>query len=201
MSADAIFDLTEALRARIEGAVGQQTVYVGPPVATDVDTRSVALFLFHIEPNRELRNTPHLAADTNGGPQDVLMPRDALPLDLRYMISVFRRPAGGLDPNELSTLGLVIQVLADEPTFGDAVLAGQNVRVTPEPYPMEEISRVWGLFPTTSYRTSVVYLASPLFITSPPTPGGPPVTERELRSGLSTAAPDVLKSMRSVEVP
>ena len=63
---------------------------------------------------------------------------------------------------------------------------GQTVRLTPEPYPMEEMSRVWGLFPTTPYQTSIVYLATPVIITFPTPPPGPPVTARKLRGGVLT---------------
>ena len=186
MSADAIFDLTEALRARIEKKTGQQTVHVGPPLDGEVAPRSISLFLFHIEPNRELRNTPRFAEPTpNGaGPNGLLERVDALPIDLRFLISVFRRPQNGDEPAELTTLGLIMQTLSDDPMFADSVLPNQHVRLTLEPMPMEETSRVWGLFHDMPYRTSVVYLASPLFILSPPDAVGPPVVEREHRPGV-----------------
>jgi len=57
MSAAAIFDTTLAFRRRIEaGLTSGETVYVGPPVRGEMGSSSVALFLFHAEPNRELRN-------------------------------------------------------------------------------------------------------------------------------------------------
>lgn len=183
MSADALFDLTEALRARIENKTGQQTVHIGPPLAEEVDPKAISLFLFHIEPNRELRNTPHFV-EGGGGANDLLERHDALPIDLRYLISVFRRPPDGDDPTELNVLGLIMQTLSADPMVAGSVLRDQQVRLTLEPMPMEETSRVWGLFHDMPYRTSVVYLASPLFITSPPPPPGRPVVEREHRPGL-----------------
>jgi len=195
VSADAIAAVTEAFRIRLETAVGAGQVYVGPPVATDVGQRRVALFLFHIEPNRELRNTERLTSPPPDAPPDApLVPLDALPLDLRYLISVFRRSDGGgiADPNELTTLGQVIQVLHGAPTLGGALLQGQEVRLTPEPYPMEEMSRVWGLFPQTSYRTSIVYLATPVFVEADPLPRGTAVEQRRLNAGLSADTPDVV---------
>jgi hypothetical protein len=179
MSADAINDLTVAMRVRLEQAITGK-VQIGPPSADDGGERAASLFLFHIEPNREMRNSTRLVDEGAGiGP---LSSHDATPLDLRYLISAFRTD-GAADPDELKTLGRIIKTLADNPTFGNTVLADQEVRVTLEPYPMEEISRVWGLFPTTPYQPSAVYLASPVFITSGPTAAGPPVTEWTQRAG------------------
>jgi hypothetical protein len=164
-----------------------------------VGQRRVALFLFHIEPNRELRNTERLTSPPLDAPPDgPLLPLDALPLDLRYLISVFRRADGGgiADPNELTTLGQVIQVLHGAPTLGGALLPGQEVRLTPEPYPMEEMSRVWGLFPQTSYRTSIVYLATPVFVEADPLLRGTAVEQRRLDAGLSGDTPDVFGDRR-----
>ena len=187
MSADAIAELTSAIRDRIQAAVGPGTVHIGPPVSADlIAGESITLVLFHVEPNRELRNAEHLVDPPGGGPDDLLVPSDALPLDLRYVISVFRRPPNAADPVELRVLGQLVQALAAQATFSEPVLAGQNVRLTPEPYPMEEMSRVWGLFPTTPYQSSIVYLATPVFITFATPAPATPVTERRLRGGVLT---------------
>jgi hypothetical protein len=191
MTATAIAELTSAIRFRIEAAVGEGTVHIGPPVKDELaDNQSITLFLFHVEPNRELRNADYLIDPSGGGPDDLLALSDGLPLDLRYVISVFRRPPNALDPVELRLLGQLVQALAAEPTFTDPVLPGQTVRLTPEPYPMEEMSRVWGLFPTTPYQTSIVYTATPVIITFATPPPGPPVTERRLRGGVLTGTSD-----------
>ena len=192
MSADAIAELTSAIRDRIESAVGASTVHIGPPVGADLaPNQSITLFLFHIEPNRELRNVDHLVDPPGGGPNDLLAVSEGLPLDLRYVISVFRRPTNAADPVELRVLGQLVQALAAAPTFSDPVLSGQTVRLTPEPYPMEEVSRVWGLFPTTPYQTSIVYLASPVIITFATPPLAPPVSARSIRGGVLTGSGDV----------
>jgi hypothetical protein len=192
MSADAIADLTAAIRNRIEAAVGASTVHIGPPVSADLGaSQSITLFLFHVEPNRELRNAEHLVEPPGGAPDDLLALSESLPLDLRYVISVFRRPPNAAYPAELRLLGQLVQALAAEPTFTDPVLSGQTVRVTPEPYPMEEMSRVWGLFPTTPYQTSIVYTASPVFITYATPAAAAPVSSRSLRGGVLTGTGNV----------
>ena len=107
-----------------------------------------------------MRNAPR-AIETAGATD--LVPQDTLPVDLRYMISFFRADAGA-DTDDLLRLGHVIAALHDNPTIGPGLVPGQSVRLTPEPYPMEEISRVWGLFNNKQYVTSMVYLASPVFV-------------------------------------
>lgn len=195
MTATAIVDTTEALRGVLEQAIGDGEVYVGPPVPNDVGQRRASLFLFHIEPNAELRNAEHFAAPPPTSPaQEPPVRLDALPLDLRYLISVFRTTGDGSasDPNELATLGQIIQALHATSTLTGARLADQVVRVVPEAYPMEELSRVWGLFPDEHYRTSVVYLASPVFVEVAPLPAGRRVVERRSPTGLATEPPDLL---------
>jgi hypothetical protein len=198
MTADAIFAVTESLRIKLDWAIrddqaGADQVYVGPPVAADVEPRRLSLFLFHLQPNRDLRNAEHHVTPPPNGDQP-RMAVDALPLDLRYLLSVFRRAGdgGAADADELNTLGRAIQALHAEPTLRGPGLDDQIVRVTPEPYPVEEMSRVWGLFPQASYRTSMVYLASPVFVSVDLEPAAPRVLERTLMDGPSTDPSDLL---------
>jgi hypothetical protein len=190
----AIVKITEGIRTRLEQAVGNNNVYVGPPVASEVGERLVSLFLFHIVPNREMRNQPRYTQATQ--PQPPQQPGqllDALPLDLRYLITVFRRAgAGGLaEPNELLTLGQVVRVLHAQPMLSGAAFQEQLARLSIDPYPMEELSRVWGLFPQDHYRTSIVYLASPVFVEAGADVAGPPVISKEQKGGGFSEPPDI----------
>lgn len=195
MSDHALVDTAEALRELIGRAVGDvNRVHVGPPIAAEVDQSLVSVFLFHTQVNAQLRNELRQASPPPLEPATApAESRDALPLDLRFLITVFREPNGSArSPNELQRLGEIVQVLHAEPTLTGARLHGQTVRLTPEPYPMEELSRVWGLYPQDMYRTSVVYLASPVFIEARRWPEGPPVQRHEHRGGLSAEPPDLL---------
>jgi hypothetical protein len=186
MSVEAISNTTLALKARLETALGSGKVLVGPPV--DKPDVSAALFLFHILPNGELRNSQRLA----GAPPDALpVARDALPLDLRFLVTVFRTTTDSqaADPMELSTLGKIVALLHREPTLTGGILGDQIVRVTPEPYPFEELSHLFGLFPNTTYATSMVYLASPVFVDSGGLPTGGPVVSRRNRFGVFADGP------------
>jgi hypothetical protein len=194
MSSDAIALVTAELRSRLEAAVGEQ-IYVGPPVAADVNAggHPLALFLFHIVPNQEQRNRLQ-QVPRSADPLDPLVEVDSLPLDIRYLISVFRTEGagGGLaDPSELLTLGQAIGELHARPTIDGSQVPNQMARITPEPYPMEEMSRVWGLFPQTSYRTSMVFLVSPVYLSLDPVPPATPVLERYDRFGPFTDPPVV----------
>lgn len=188
MSASAIFDTTMALMRRLQPAVNGG-VHVGPPIRAEMGDKGVALFLFQIEANRELRNITRVAAPIAANPAtEPGRSVDAIPVDLRYLIAAFRTVnAGGIgigDADELLRIGQVIQRLQSEPVLSDAALVGQTVRVTPEPYSMEQLSRLWDVFPGESYRASMVYLASPVFIEADPRRVGPPVELRRIAPGV-----------------
>ena len=64
----------------------------------------------------------------------------------------------------------------------------ETIHVTLEPLSTEESSRIWALFPTANYRTSVAYVASPVWI-DPPQPEieAAPVTTDALNAGTLEA--------------
>jgi len=185
MSQNAFFDTTEALRARIGQALGNpKQVHVGPPLSSEVGQRPASLFLFHLMVNAELRNERRRAAppalEPAQGPAPLV---ESIAWDLLYLISVFRTPDGSVEPpNELRTLGQIVQILHAQPALTNVGGSGQIVRVSPVPYPMEEVSRIWGLFPQDGYRTSVVYLATPVVVSAEPIVEGR-VVRRESNTG------------------
>ena len=188
MSHDALFAATAAFRQRLEEAVGE-AISVGPPLETP--TAPLTLYLFHIVPNRDMRNAAYVAPARGSGADDPLVEGRAIPLDLRYLITANRVTGDGdqADPNELTALGQAVARLVDQPTLTGGGLGEQIVRITPEPYPMEEVSRIWGLFPGVAYRTSMVYLASPVFVSPGPAPPAPPVYERTQLTGMFVEEP------------
>lgn len=195
MSRDVLIQLTLALQKIIHQGLTapglpDQLISIGPPVPGLVGTRVVSLFPFHLVPNTELRNAERYAEAAGAQVQ-----QDALPVDVRYLISVFR-PAGAAEPSELERLGEIVAALHAHSTIGGALLPNQEVRLTPEPYPMEELSRIWGLFPNASYVTSMVYLASPVFIDAAAVVRGAPVEGRRLDTGQSAEPPDVFGDRR-----
>lgn len=166
MSAEAIYQVTRALRSVLQQALVDAddpgSVFIGPLDDPNADGASLILFLYRMAPNPSLRNTGHRvpSALPDGAPIDY---SGALPLDLYYLVTVGTRIGTGEEPL-LRSLGYAIRALNDNPIItGDAV--GQElVRVSMEVLTIEEISRIWALFPTRNYRTSVAYLASPVWI-------------------------------------
>ena len=110
--------------------------------------------------------------------------QNALPLDLFYLVTVGTKP-GASEETPLQALGFVMQALQTAPELTGAVIDHETVRVTLEPLMTEEASRIWALFPTANYRTSIAYLASPVWI-DPALPGpvAAPVVDDELQAGI-----------------
>jgi hypothetical protein len=186
MTERAIVETTDAVKMLLERAVDGQ-VHVGPPISNDIGNSRVSLFLLHLQPNAELRNEERRAPPpTNNAASSSAEVLDALPLDLRYLITVFRGGGGGSvgEANELLFLGQIISEIHAHPTLTGSSLVGQEVRLTPEAYSMEEMSKIWNLFPDNVYRTSLVYLASPVFVELPVSPTGPPVRKLEQQFGV-----------------
>jgi hypothetical protein len=198
MSVDALSHTTLALQRLLHAAVSpavpggpvvgspDEWVTVGSLDRVGVSPLPVSLFLFHIEPNREMRNASRFGAGAGGA----VVPQDSLAVDVRYLVSVHRE-ASASEPTELARMGRIMSTLQGNPTLTGAVLPGQEVRLTPEPYPMEELSRVWSLFPQANFRLSVVYLAAPVFIDAAPVAFGPPVASRRADTGQAADPPDI----------
>jgi hypothetical protein len=185
MKADGILRVTEALRERLEAALAASgvpgTVFVGPLDDADSSGAALILFLYRIVPNPSLRNREHRVAAA--GPQPVVVFRNSLPLDLYYLVTVGTRPDAS-EETPLRALGFVIQSIQSEPNVSGPSVDSETVRVTLEPLSTEEASRIWALFPTANYRTSIAYLATPVWIDpAEPEALGPPVVEDQLRAG------------------
>lgn len=191
MSAEAIYRVTRALRNRLQQALvaagNPGTVFVGPLDDPDAQGAPLLLFPYRIMPNPSLRNREH-AVPNDAPPPAVIVYRDALPVDIYYLVTVGTRPG---TPNEeplLRVLGYAMQRLQIEPELSGPEVGHQTSHVSLEPLPTEEISRVWSLFPRANYRTSVAYLASPVWIDPP---AAPPAVEPVRRDDL-LAAPEAV---------
>jgi Pvc16 N-terminal domain len=188
MKADAILRVTEALRGRLEAALTASgvpgTVFVGPLDDGDASGAALVLFLYRIVPNASLRNREHRVAATGTPPVQVF--HNSIPLDLYFLVTVGTRP-GASEETPLRALGFVMQSLQLAPDLTGASLNQETVRVSLEPLSTEEASRIWALFPVANYRTSIAYLATPVWI-DPPVPEleAQPVVEDQLFAGPKT---------------
>lgn len=159
---EAIRVVSEAVKKRLDDVLGTDAVFIGPLDDDGAKDHRMVLFLYRVAVNPDLRNTRHLVPPPV--PADPPVDTDrALPLDLYYLLTAGDPQTGG-EPTALETLGTAIQTLNDTPTFTGTNLNDEVVRVTLDPLSSEEMGRIWNLFPTANYRTSVVYLASPVWI-------------------------------------
>lgn len=204
MSVDALFNTTMALRQRIGEAIANpHGVHVGSPVAAELGDALVSLTLFDVHPSAALRNTPRFAPPSSkrpvAGPGE---PIESVALELRYLIACYRKK--GLDnqaapfPSELASLGLIIAALHRDPVLTvaaseappgasdaekEAALAEQIVRLSFESHGLDDSNRLWGLFPETAFRTSIVYLAAPVYVSAGASRLHPRVVSRRLDHG------------------
>ena len=163
--------------ARIEGGV-----YVGPLDDADADEAAAVLFLYRLVANADLRSAEHRVSAVDPT-QPPIVHRGALPLDLYYLLTAGTSQTGG-ELQSLRILGCAMQRLNDQPQLVGVGVGGDTVRVSLEPVGSEEMSRIWTLFPTANFRTSVVYLASPVWIDPAiARPVGPPVLSEPHRAG------------------
>jgi hypothetical protein len=186
MSADAIFNTTHALSARLQLALTASaipgTVFVGPLDDPDATGAALILFLYRIMPNATLRNRERRVLDASTPPQ-IVVHQNSLPLDLHFLITVGTRPGQSEEPL-LRALGYAMRELQNDPELTGPAVANEAVHVSFEALNTDEISRVWNLFPAANYRTSVAYVASPVWID----PAQPPsAAERVVEDRLLTA--------------
>lgn len=190
MKGKAILQVTNALRDRLASALAASgvpgRVFVGPLNDPDAGGAALILFLYRVEPNQCLRNGEHRVVSINPPPPvDVF--RNSLPLNLYFLVTVGTLP-GSSEETLLGALGFAMQALQVDPELVGQSLDHETVHVSLEPLSTEEISRIWALFPTANYRTSIAYLATPVWIDPPlPSPEAAPVTEDSLFAGVKVA--------------
>jgi hypothetical protein len=188
MSANAIYQATRALRLRLEQVAGNGKVFVGPLDDPDVGGASLILFLYRIMPNASLRNREH-RVPSNAPPPPVVVLANPLPLDLYYLVTVGTSP-GTNEEVLLRVLGSAMQSLQVDPELTGPDVGHEAVHVSLEPLTTEETSRIWALFPTANYRTSIAYLASPVWIDpQQPVAGASLVVEDRLNVGARVTLP------------
>jgi hypothetical protein len=171
MNTAAIQLVSNAIALRIREALPQPPepkVAVAAPNEDAARAAQLSLFPYQVLVNAGLRNSERVLPppDENSRPSVF---EDSLPLDVFYLLTVGETKP---DPNDVNapdshvSLGTAMRALQLDPNLvGDAV-DGDTVRISLEPITTDEMSRIWALFPSTDYRTSVVYRASPVWIDS-----------------------------------
>lgn len=166
MSAEAIRTVTLAIQSRLRAALtaagSSQAPFVGPLDDQGAADAPLVLFLYRVAVNHALRNSEHRVLPAGPG-ATAQVHATSLPLDLHYLLTVGPRNQAG-EPESLRFLGYAMQALNDNPELVGSQVEGETVRLSPDTASNEDMSRVWALFPTANYRTSVLYLASPVWV-------------------------------------
>lgn len=171
MDAKALQTVSAAIQARLAADIGG-SVHVGPLDDDEAAAADLVMFLYRLAINADLRNAGHRrpprepAAQVGRQRPDIATEEvieGALPLDLYYILSASPSKAGS-DLDGLGRLGAAIQTLNDRPLLVGPPVVGEIVRLCIDAVSSEEMARIWSLFPTVNYRTSVVFMASPVWI-------------------------------------
>jgi hypothetical protein len=187
----AIATVTATLRAVLKRSltgihvVGADVLSLRPD-APNLPNPGVNLFLYRVAPNLAFRHSDLPTRRADG----TLVKRPLAALDLHYLLT-FHGDDNLEEPQRL--LGAVVRQLHTQPTLthddirtlaaGQVQLAGTDladqpelVRVVPDAASLDDLSRVWAMFPETSYMLSALYMASVVLIEAEvetPAPGIP----------------------------
>jgi hypothetical protein len=161
----------------------------------DASRNQVNLFLYHAEPSAAWRNQD-LPRQVRPGETG----RPPLALNLYYMLTAYGQQDSELIAHVL--LGTAMRILHDHPVLSRAELRGalpqgevdtqfENVRLTPQPVSLDEVSKLWTGFQS-EYRLSAAYQVSVVLIESlRPSVSPLPVLQRGKadRGPIALAAP------------
>jgi hypothetical protein len=178
----AIATVTTVLRYTLQDAVtsvASASVTTDSPTAHTTTSAAVNVFLYSVAANAALRNADLPTRRSDGG----LAQRPQAALDLRYLLSFYGKDSE-LEPQRL--LGKVTAVLHAHPVItqqairntlaklattppdylagSDLADAVETVRLMPLQLSVDELSRLWSMFPQTPYALSVAYGASVVLI-------------------------------------
>ena len=148
-------------------------------------TNLLTLFLYKVTENPDLKNAEHVMVPQPDG--SLIERRAPLSLDAYYLLTAH----AGEPPDPLEThraLSRAMRVFydngilqgsllrADDPSTG--LTADSVLRITLNPITMEDMTRIWSVFPDTPYEISVTYLVTPVAIDSAREDAGAPVVDQ-----------------------
>ena len=159
---EAIRDLmTATLHEAMNAPPGTFSVYIGPPDA-DQDQDELILFPMRVTPSAESRNADRIRPfPTAADPPRKVDP--AVPLDVHYLVTA-GSPRNTTAKDGLRRLGYAIQAIEAASPISLPAFFQDAIWLSLEPLSVDELSRIWGLFPSFNCRTSFVFRASPIWI-------------------------------------
>ena len=212
--------LQRVLQAAVSADVPGATVTTDRPLTASATPKAaVNVYCYMATPNPHLRNAD--LPTRNGGGQLVQRPEAAL--DLHYLVSCYGDDTQ-LEPQRL--LGSVARTLHAFPVvtrdlIADVVAAASTptnpthpylrttdlgsqtalVRVTPQLLSLEELSRLWSVFPEIPYTLSAAYQASVVLIEQDVAPPAPAPPVRVPNVFVSASRGPVVRSVASAAGP
>jgi|SRR5215213_3135639 len=162
--------------------IPDQQIALLSPAEANLSGVRLTLFLYSISPAVEYRNELEIPGNTIDD-QPV-----SQPLNLYYLLTAFSPPQ---DPTNQSLdshllLGQAMRVFFDNGSLTGSLLRGdlprdEELRLTLQPVTVEEVTKVWSVFPDTLLQPSVSYLVTPVRLRPGAirTRGGQPVVSRQ----------------------
>ena len=185
--------LIELLRADmiIINIKPEEIQLLSPSDAAGKDVR-LALYLYSVIETPSLKNEPMQFLDSKK------TRRPPLTLDLYFMLTCYPKLGEGdfdkRSQEDRQVLGRAMRVFYDNGILKGSLLKGkladsdEELRLSLNPINLEDLTRIWSVFPDTPYRTSVSYLVTPTRVESLHTAGLQRVVSKE--TGYSEMIPN-----------
>jgi hypothetical protein len=133
----------------------------------------LTLFLYKVLENPYLKNEDHQVLTTSNDGK-LIETRSPLTVDLYYLLTAHSGASNLLEAH--TALSKAMRVLYDNGILRGSLLRAEHpdtgltddsvLRVTLNPITMEDMTRIWSVFPDTPYEISVTYLVTPVAIES-----------------------------------
>ena len=150
-----------------------------PGVAIDLlspkhpGSNRLTLFLYKVLENPDFKNAPN-PTSTRAIDGKLVETRAPLTLDLYYLLTAHSGNANLMEAHTALSRAMrvfydngVLQgslLRADDPSKG--LTTDATLRITLNPISMEDMTRIWSVFPDTPYEISVTYLVTPVVVES-----------------------------------
>jgi len=155
---------------------------LSPSDATGKDVR-LALYLYSVIETPSLKNEPMQFVNSKEARRPPLI------LDLYFMLTCYPKLGEGdfdkRSQEDRQVLGRAMRVFYDNGILKGSLLQGdladtdEELRLSLNPINLEDLTRIWSVFPDTPYRTSVSYLVTPTRVQSLRTAGLQRVVSKE----------------------
>lgn len=185
MSEHAIADvgdtLVTLLRNGITNLDPDQIALMSPADAQGNSRIRLTLFLYSVVEFPAMKNEPALVTSPTA------IRRPPLHLELYYLLTSYPG-TGSAHENTLEAhriLGRAMQIYYDNGILAGSILQGNlppdhELRLTLNPITVEDLTRIWSVFPNSGYHPSVSYLVSPATIDSRRFVGAPRVVDKRV---------------------